>query len=161
MGRFFVKVVAALLSAGVLLGCQGEGVSPTAPESPDAAQLMVTLGEESPSGSGTQWVTLWGAVVDESGECLDATVQVLLGPGAGRSVKQHRFCAWWDDGDIGGFQFPRMVIGQTVVLRASAPGYADQVMTVNVSRDTVIIRLVPFDRSEGTPHRLMRRVVPE
>jgi hypothetical protein len=105
-----------------ILGCSESSTqrSPTAPTPPTATP---------PPPQPSNLVTLWGIVVDPSGECIEgATVEVVAGPVlVGQKATQQLPC------DLtrftGGFQFDDPVhvnVWEAMTLRASAPGYVSQ-----------------------------------
>lgn len=72
---------------------------------------------------------LWGYVVDGPGVCIeDATVRVVAGQALGTSMLQETPCNAWAYGS--GFMFENLIPGHPMTLRASAPGYADEEVTV-------------------------------
>lgn len=88
---------------------------------------------------------LWGYVIDESGLCIkDATVRVVAGQALGTSMLQETPCDAWAYGN--GFMFENLIPGRPMTLRASAPGYADEEITVVPSsgpQQAVLITLSP------------------
>src|SRR6478735_10783246 len=67
---------------------------------------------------------IWGQVIDDAGVCIrGATIEIVNGPGTGRSSGQPDECdAWAYDG----YEFANLPVGATVTLRAMAPGYQSQ-----------------------------------
>jgi len=72
-----------------------------------------------------------GYVVDQSGLCITgAVVEIIDGPGTGRTSGQADVCAAWDYG--GEYEFDNLPLGATVTLRASAPGYRSKDLQIVV-----------------------------
>jgi hypothetical protein len=64
---------------------------------------------------------IWGQVLDSLGACLrGGMAEIIDGPGAGQISRQPEECDAWD---YVGFEFDDLPLGDTVTLRASAPGY--------------------------------------
>ena len=107
-----MKVVVALVTGLALAGCTSP--SPVAP---------------SPVNSTT---FLWAMVVDGTGVCIPgASIEVVIGQGAGQTFAQATPCtAWTDDG---GVVFSNLTPGRAMTLRALAPGYVPQEKSVVTS----------------------------
>ena len=123
-----MKLAAIVLAAFTLSACSGDSRSygggvrgnPVAPPVP-----IVPESPPAPNASG--W--LWGFVVKDSGVCIeDAIVRVVQGQHVGDSVAQSTPCDAWAYG--GGFYFGKLTPGVAVTLRASAPGYVDEDVTM-------------------------------
>ena len=107
-----------VLTVGLLLsGCsQSTMPVPTAP-GPGATALATQCSS-----------TCTAMVVDQTGVCLtDATVRIVNGQSVGQILKQSTPCDAWSRG---GVDFKNLTLGVALTLRASAPGYLDQDMTV-------------------------------
>ena len=127
-----MRVHTMALVAAVLLGCSSE---------PDGTPTGPTLSTDPPPtnppptypstvtipGGGAAWI--WGMVVNEWGGCMQGgTVRIVRGQGEGISVEQETPCAWWDYG--GGFFISGLTPGDPMTLRATAPGYGGEEVTV-------------------------------
>jgi hypothetical protein len=78
-----------------------------------------------PPAPGSDRGVLWGFVIDATGGCIDsATVRVVRGQALGQTREQETPCDRWSYG--GGFIFQELVGGDSLTLRASAPGYHDR-----------------------------------
>jgi hypothetical protein len=122
-----------LFAVLMLVGCIDDGLSgvpangfvPTTPASPlpsmPPAQAPATR-IDSISARATGW--LWVMVIDRSGVCIDgAVIEIVSGQGRGFSGKPLATCDAWD-WDGGYFLFG-LVPGESITIRASAPGYVD------------------------------------
>jgi len=68
-------------------------------------------------------------VVDPSGGCIPgATIQVVAGQAAGEPITQQTPCSVWDY--AGGVEWHNLTAGVSMTLRATAPGYAAEELTV-------------------------------
>jgi len=123
---------ALLFAVLALVGCIDDGTSraatngfgPTAPSSPMPpipAQLPATR-IDSISARATGW--LWVVVIDRSGVCIDdVVIEIVSGQGKGFSGKPLATCDVWDLD--GGYFLFGLVPGESLTIRASAPGYLD------------------------------------
>ena len=121
-----MKMVLTVLVALTLVGCSRDGADPF----PTAPSPLAGTGSLSPTGGSLAMLS--GLVVTESGVCIvGATVEVVRGQGLGQSITQTTPCDAW--GYSGGFVFSNLSPGVEMTLRAGAPGYASQEMTVTPS----------------------------
>ena len=83
-------------------------------------------------------------VVRESGSCIEgATLEIVSGPDAGRTMTQDEPCGVWD---YGGEFFTGLLPGVAITVRASAVGYVTLEKTVTPStggREADIFVLTP------------------
>ena len=108
-----MRYSAMFLAAATLLGCGGEGAGPTAISPVDAPPLRTFV---------------FGFVLGDDSFCIkQATVSVVSGQGAGKTLVQDPNCYLW--GDVG-FQFKDLTPGVAMTIRVSAPGYATKDTTV-------------------------------
>lgn len=79
---------------------------------------------------------IWGKVLGAAGCIRGAMVEIVAGPGLGRTSSQTDTCDPWDEG---GFFFDDLPWGTTVTLRATAPGYQpkDSVVVVPAGGEAV------------------------
>jgi hypothetical protein len=73
---------------------------------------------------------LWVVVIEEggSGACLrHATVEIVSAPRHGSRIEQNNECSYWDPDYEAVFR--RLPTGESVSLRASAPGYVTKELT--------------------------------
>lgn len=71
----------------------------------------------------------WVMVIEETGACIvPATIEVVGGQSLGQTRIQADPCSAWDYG--GGVMFEDLRSGEEMILRASAPGYSPQDVTV-------------------------------
>jgi hypothetical protein len=129
-----------LLAVVILAGCaEAAGPSdppPRVPATPAPPPAVVPI-----TGA-----FVWGVVVDPSGACLaKATVHVMSGPGAGQSAEQVTPCGVWDD--EGGFAFGSLTSGVAMTIRASAPGYVAQEVTVVPDRGPLTATVIVLERA--------------
>lgn len=67
--------------------------------------------------------------VDPSGLCIPgATIQVVAGQAIGEPITQETPCDVW--GYSGGVEYHNLTAGVSMTLRATAPGYAAEEMTI-------------------------------
>jgi len=123
---------ALLIAALALVGCIDDGTSrattngfgpttPSSPMPPIPAQLPATR-IDSISARATGW--LWVIVIDRSGVCIDdVVIEIVSGQGKGFSGKPLATCDVWDLD--GGYFLFGLVPGESLTIRASAPGYLD------------------------------------
>ena len=111
----------------MLVGCRGDGTAPNQlgsigrPPPPPIQAPSTNI--DSISVNATGW--LWVMVEDDSGVCIDgAVIEIVSGQGAGFKGTQAAGCDVWDDWE-GGYLIYGLVPGDSVRLRASAPGYQD------------------------------------
>ena len=116
-------------------GVPGNPVAPPAPIVPNPP----------PAPNATAW--LWGFVVEASGACIEgASVRVVQGQRTGETVMQSTPCDAWAYG--GGFMFDSLTPGVAMTLRASAPGYVDEDLTITpISGPHSTFVIVPAARS--------------
>jgi hypothetical protein len=102
----------------LILACVGcvDGSAPVdPPRSPPTPPL--------PPGPDAAWV--WGHVLDDSGVCLyGAQVDIVAGPGAGRTATQTSECDAWSY--VVGYEFKDLPMAAKIKLRASLAGYRSQ-----------------------------------
>ena len=68
-------------------------------------------------------------VVNPSGGCIPAaTIQVVAGQAVGEPITQETPCDVW--GYSGGVEYHNLTAGVSMTLRATAPGYAAEEMTI-------------------------------
>ena len=85
-----------------------------------------------PSSSQSGSAFVWAMVVDQSGICIaGATIYVVSGPAAGQTFVQDPECDAWSYS--GGVFFGNLSAGDTMTLRASAPGYGSMEKTAIAS----------------------------
>jgi hypothetical protein len=129
--RFALIAVVTL----TLSGCSGERARPlpTAPDPPVATTPPPPVPTPpDPSARPPEPTSLWVVVLlAGNGVCIPgATVEIIRGPGTGRSVTQASawVCSYWDpDYDA---VFRGVNSGEELTLRASASGYYAQELTV-------------------------------
>lgn len=104
------------------IGCNGESPTSPPPFEPPAAQTA----------------SIWGHVVQANGLCLvDATVEIIDGPGVGQKVVQKDgSCSLWDYSSE--YTLRDLPVGATVRLRASREGYIpeERAVVVTTSRES-------------------------
>jgi hypothetical protein len=116
---------ACVVLAAIDFGCAEPSDAPRPlPASGDSTGTDSAPGMEFCAGSGFIWVL----VVAQSGACIPGgTVYVVSGPAAGRTFVQDSDCTAW--AYSGGVMFKGLPVGETMTLRASAPGYSSLTKT--------------------------------
>lgn len=116
---------ACVVLATIAFGCAEPSEAPRPfPSSGDSTATGSGSGMEFFAGSAFIWVL----IVAQSGACIPGgTVYVVSGPAAGRTFVQDSDCSAW--GYSGGVMFKGLPVGETMTLRASAPGYSSLTKT--------------------------------
>lgn len=120
-------ILAILLLAACQEDARTSGVPLTTPPAGTAPDPGPHPDPATTDSTSKTWV--WAMVVDETGVCLDsATVRVIAGQAVGQELAQVGSCdAWSYDG---GVIFKEITPGIEMTLRATAPGYAAQEISV-------------------------------
>jgi hypothetical protein len=123
-----MKIVITSVVLMIASGCAAERLTTSTPEVP-ASPPLIPVPRSPVSPGPAPLITLWGFVVADHGGCVDsATVRIIQGQGLDQEVAQETPCDAW--GYSGGFQLRDLVPGQSLTIRAQAPGYESGVRTL-------------------------------
>ena len=134
--RFALPILTTL----ALLGCSSADSVPTAPSPSPAVSTPspiapVSRAPNPPAPTSGATASFWAIVVPEggSGVCIvGAKVEIVAGQAIGQSGTMPEVCdVWW----VNGAFFKGLTVGVAMTVRASAPGYLAQEMTVMPTPD--------------------------
>ena len=125
-----MRLPLTVLSAMVLVGCDGYHAPPTYPDPPAPASVPPPPTSPGPVGAAS---ALHAMAFDEASHCIGDTAIELVSAQTVRDSKRHDAnCDPWEGGGVSFFD---VTPGEEVVLRASAAGYATQQRTIVVLPD--------------------------
>ena len=129
--RFALPILTTL----ALLGCSSGAAVPTAPSPSFTATAPVSPAPNPPAPTQGATASFWAIVVPQGGggACIvGATVEIVAGQAIGQSGTMPEVCdVWW----VNGAFFRGLTAGVEMTVRASAPGYLAQEMTVMPTPD--------------------------
>jgi hypothetical protein len=124
--RFALPILTTL--ALLLLGCSSGDTAPTTPSPSPPAPVSVAPYPPAPTLGAT--ASFWAIVVPQGGGgvCIvGARVEIVAGQAVGQSGTMPEVCdVWW----VNGAFFRGLTVGVEMTVRASAPGYLAQEITV-------------------------------
>jgi hypothetical protein len=129
--RFALPILTTL--ALLLLGCSSDDTAPTTPSPSPPAPVSVAPYPPAPTLGAT--ASFWAIVVPQGGGgvCIvGAKVEIVAGQAVGQSGTMPEVCdVWW----VNGAFFTGLTVGVEMTVRASAPGYLAQEITVTPTPD--------------------------
>ena len=134
--RFALPILTTL----ALLGCSSGDRAPTAPSPSVTAPVSAAPNPPAPTPGASPHLgataSFWAIVVPQGGGgvCIvGAKVEIVAGQAIGQSGTMPEVCdVWW----VNGAFFTGLTVGEEMTVRASAPGYLAQQITVMPTPDS-------------------------